>query len=1117
MMLKEKLFDILFQDSGHLTVILDEKGNFLYVAPATLPIIGIRSEVLIGKNVFGYIHPDDQAKTKTNFARLRTEKQVLVKPVRFRIKEIEYRWIEIVFTNLLDDPDIHGIVLTARDVTERIEKEKFINRQIGEINKIFDFSNDVICAVDEDGKLLKVSTASLTIWGYSPGELIGTQFINLVIEEDRQRTLQIADEIMLGKLITDFENRNIRKNGSIIPLAWSVKWDEKERLMYCIARRTTEKSQLEKILRNEQQRFARMFEEAPLSMCILKGPKHVFQDANENYSLLTGRRNIKGKTVREVFPELTDQGYFYWLDEVYQTGKTFSGNEIPLVVDLDSNGALTTRYISFNYQPYFDNEGKVEGIFYFGIDVTEQVELRKKIEQNEKRFRSLIEYSHDILVLFDESGTQKYVSPAFKRTLGYHPNEVIGTKVFDKVHPDDAECFNSVVKKAFVHSGVALEACARFRKKDGNYVWLEGFITNMLHVEEVNALVVNFRNIDERKKVEEEKELILNISNIFSREANLKESLHDALKAICFFTGAKGAQGWITSIDQEELRLASYYLPQDANIHAMKEKFALGEGTPGRVWQLKNHVYISNIAADNFFQQKEFAQHNHLQTALAIPVIFKEDVTAVIVLYGDNAHENRLKSLGQNVLIQLASDIQRKKTEEELERYFKMSGDLLCVAGVDGYYKKVNPAFTKALGYLEKELLNTSIFDLVHPDDLLRTKQEIKKLSEGKETFNFENRLITKDGKVRYFVWTATLIQENLVFALAKDVTDIKKVEKEAESYSKRIGVILESVTDAFLIIDSSFTVAYWNQQAAKLIGVDKNGIVGKNLWEVFPDAKELKFFDEYQRALTKNTSVRFEAYYPRLKMWFDVSAYPLDEGLSIYFRDITESKNNYLHLVKTETDVRNFARQLNSMLEEERSRIAREIHDEFGQQLAAIKMSLGSLKRLAVDNGVAKAKLEEVVQDIENTMHSLRSFATELRPGILDTMGLMPSLEWLAKEFGKKTGIKCYLDFDSHEYEMEKTTSTCYFRICQEALTNVLKHAHAQNVVIQVYEEASHLLLNIVDDGIGIVEEKIQNPFSMGILGMKERANLIGGTLLIRRGTFGGTIVQLKAKIHVD
>jgi signal transduction histidine kinase len=237
---------------------------------------------------------------------------------------------------------------------------------------------------------------------------------------------------------------------------------------------------------------------------------------------------------------------------------------------------------------------------------------------------------------------------------------------------------------------------------------------------------------------------------------------------------------------------------------------------------------------------------------------------------------------------------------------------------------------------------------------------------------------------------------------------------------------------------------------------------------------------------------------------------------------DITERKNIYAKLVKTEMDIRNFAKQQNNLLEDERSRIAREIHDEFGQQLAGIKMSLSSLIRTGnpdMNNPDINASemVRSMINEVDNTMQSLRKFATELRPGILDTLGLVASIEWLVEEFENKTGIRCQLHINVQEYFFEKALSTCFFRICQEALTNILKHARASEVTIQITQHDNNLKLTIADNGEGIVSEKLDNPFSMGILGMRERANLVGARLSITSEKNSGTIIVLNAKFNGD
>lgn len=246
-----------------------------------------------------------------------------------------------------------------------------------------------------------------------------------------------------------------------------------------------------------------------------------------------------------------------------------------------------------------------------------------------------------------------------------------------------------------------------------------------------------------------------------------------------------------------------------------------------------------------------------------------------------------------------------------------------------------------------------------------------------------------------------------------------------------------------------------------------------------------------------------------------NMSRLPLSLINAIKIRKIElQKKEVYEKLVKSEIQVRNFAKHLNHVLEDERASIAREIHDELGQQLAGIKMGLSSLKKTGIEGTSAEAILSGMIEDADNTIQSLRKIATQLRPGILDTLGLIPSIVWLGSEFEKKTGIKCKHTMQVNEQKFEKNVSTCFFRICQEALTNISKHAGASEVVIEVNQNEDELMLKISDNGKGIASEKLENPFSMGLLGMRERANIINAHLLIMSQKGLGTTIQLKNKL---
>jgi signal transduction histidine kinase len=221
------------------------------------------------------------------------------------------------------------------------------------------------------------------------------------------------------------------------------------------------------------------------------------------------------------------------------------------------------------------------------------------------------------------------------------------------------------------------------------------------------------------------------------------------------------------------------------------------------------------------------------------------------------------------------------------------------------------------------------------------------------------------------------------------------------------------------------------------------------------------------------------------------------------------ERKRVVLALETSEKRVRNFAGQLNNAVEEERSRIAREIHDEFGQQLSGLKMSLSALKRSGGADQVTQSLIDVLVADVDTSIASVRQIANELRPVLLDKLGWLAAVEWLAGEFEKKTGINTRFFNDTHGPAMNKMTEINIFRICQEAFTNIARHANASRVDIHIKERSGRLSVSISDNGDGMGPEALYNPLSMGLLNMKERAQLIGAELQVSSAVPTGTIIE--------
>jgi signal transduction histidine kinase len=230
---------------------------------------------------------------------------------------------------------------------------------------------------------------------------------------------------------------------------------------------------------------------------------------------------------------------------------------------------------------------------------------------------------------------------------------------------------------------------------------------------------------------------------------------------------------------------------------------------------------------------------------------------------------------------------------------------------------------------------------------------------------------------------------------------------------------------------------------------------------------------------------------------------------------DITERKH-------AEEALRALSARLRSAREEEGTRIAREIHDELGGVLTGLKWDLEKIDNTLHTSGddsqlhEIRERISSMTTLIETTINTVRRIASELRPGVLDDLGLVAAIEWQIEQFQLRSGLKCHWTNHASEIDLSWERATAVFRILQEILTNVLRHARAANLYVKLKRSKHYFELEVKDDGQGITESQRMNTQSLGLLGMKERALLVGGEVRITGKEGGGTTVVVRVPLDV-
>ncbi len=286
-------------------------------------------------------------------------------------------------------------------------------------------------------------------------------------------------------------------------------------------------------------------------------------------------------------------------------------------------------------------------------------------------------------------------------------------------------------------------------------------------------------------------------ARVLVNAATFEEAVPEILEAICSMVGWDHGALWVVDHEADVLRCSEIWSAPSAQFPefdaiSRNMRFQRGVGLPGRVWATGEPVWIPDVVRDSNFPRAATADREGLHAAFGFPVLLRGEVLSVMEFFSSRIQEidEGLLSTLTTVGNQMGMYIGRRRAQEELDRFFKLSLDMLCIAGFDGYFKRVNPVWQRVLGWTEAELLAQPYLDLVHPDDRAPTIAEAKKLAHGAEVVHFENRFRHKDGTLRWLLWaSAPFAEQQLVYAAAHDITERKAAEHTLEQYARDLEV----------------------------------------------------------------------------------------------------------------------------------------------------------------------------------------------------------------------------------------------------------------------------------------------------------------------------------------
>ena len=714
----------------------------------------------------------------------------------------------------------------------------------------------------------------------------------------------------------------------------------------------------------------------------------------------------------------------------------------------------------------------------------------------------------------DDQGRYVAVNDIYAHTLGYEPQELIGHVWEPTVHPDD--------RPAVIQSYERMKALgrdefeARAVRKDGSLFYKQVLMVQILDRDgRFMGHHCFMRDITERKAAEEA---------LRESERRLKE----LLETVRLMAVINDLEGQVLYCNPYFLAVTGY---ENAEVLGCDY---IDTFIPGEWRSLLRTTFLSAMKHAAFPRQFE----NEVITRAGVRRLISWTNTP---LRSAGGQVIGMASLGVDITERKQAEGALRASEERFRAAYHNASVGMSICDLTGRLLEVNRALCDILGYSEGELLTRDFQSLTHPDDIAENLDRIRALVEGAPVPQvFMKRYIRKDGG---FVWVQvglSVIRNSEgtprhLLAMVQDISERKKADELLRVSEERFRLVAEATNDILRDWDIQTDTHWMSPNAREKFGYDSQADCTIKAWSsrVHPDDREriLGLVEKAVRSGRRTVSWKYRFrladgsyghFYDRAQILRNASGRAIRMiGAMI---DVTESTRAYVSLEDAYRRLQAMSHELQTVESNERRRLSRELHDEVGQLLSSLKFDLESVRR----GGFGRRKTppaqiaERLTRALETTdliFTRLRQIVRALRPPVLEELGLKAALEALTADVQTRTGLACSLVFQKETEHVARlpTCETALYRIAQELLTNVVRHARATTVSVQLSAAEQHWILMVKDNGVGCDSTTLASSGGVGLRGIRERAEILGGRVELASRPGSGTSVIVRIPVRPE